>query len=559
MTDYTPPPPAGHGAPASLGAPEKAAGPDIMTFVIPILRSWPMIGILAVIGMVGGVAFSLTKPNEYTSVGKLLTKRQLPDQFADIEGKNLIGNSPENWAQTFADPRVSRRVAEIVGPIDILTPYDPAADDSPTKSDFMRKMHEIQSWWFGADNIATIERNSTPEGLLEAAARVLKAQVTIAPIRNSGVYSVSYTSHNKKLAQRVVKTFMEVCRRRELEVNQPHAKSLELLQQREAAAHEAAVQAEAALRTFLDEHAIFDYERQMASRLEEQGQLRRQLDQYESDLRLWRTQLAKLEKQIAETDEIIVTELPRQRFANPDYSEARQKRLNREFALEQAETQYTLDSEQYKLARRRFEQAVEVLDNTPQWIIEPPEDEPANTQETINPAYTNLVARRDALQGQIEEATARVTHLAPALPIVTKRVEELQKCQQTLRTLTTAAAENRASADAFSSELQRGEVAQELVGLGISKLVVLHEADLPFQKSGPKRLKFVLAGLAAGLFAGLGIASVRGFLDRTIRRPKDLEEVLGIKVLGVVPYSSGWKRARRDAQGVPNDRMTTHV
>ena len=72
-------------------------------------------------------------------------------------------------------------------------------------------------------------------------------------------------------------------------------------------------------------------------------------------------------------------------------------------------------------------------------------------------------------------------------------------------------------------------------------------------------MKFVLAGLVAGLFAGIGIASVRGFLDRTIRRPKDLEDQLGIKVLGVVPYSGGWKRARRNAQDVPNERMTTHV
>lgn len=538
---------------AALPAPEKG-GPDIMTYVIPVLRSWLMISVLAGLGAVGGVLFSLTKPNEYTSIGKLQVGQRMAVQVEGTQEINNIGHYMGNWEQLFANPELSERVAEIVGPHEVLTPYDPAASDKPGTNELTRTMHEWQSWWFGRNRITPSGPVETSKGIIEAAGRVIRANISTVQIRNTQVFQFAYTSHDKELAQRVVKTFMEMCKKRELEWNKPGEEELRVLTQERDEKKAAADVAKQALFDYYEKHNIHDYEQQVANALGSEQELRNQIHELEADLRFAERQLALVDEELKTTEPLINIELPDRPIENLDYGDLRRKRSFREQALENAREGHTEESEKVQRAIAKLAETQKLLDETPRWIIEE-----GGVQEMPNPTYTNLRSRQQKYQDEIREHTARLEERRPRLPALVDRAEELRSCKETVRTLREEQEYTSRASNVISAALERGRIHNLIQVAGISRLRDVQAASLPLQKSGPKRLKFVLAGLAAGLAAGVGIAAVRGLLDRTIRRPKDLEDALGVKVLGVVPYSSGWKRARRNAQDVPNDRMATHV
>jgi polysaccharide chain length determinant protein (PEP-CTERM system associated) len=64
---------------------------------------------------------------------------------------------------------------------------------------------------------------------------------------------------------------------------------------------------------------------------------------------------------------------------------------------------------------------------------------------------------------------------------------------------------------------------------------VLDPANLPDTPSFPNRPKFVLAGVAGGLFCGFGLALLLGLRDTSLRTERDVELSLRLPVLCIVP------------------------
>ena len=76
----------------------------------------------------------------------------------------------------------------------------------------------------------------------------------------------------------------------------------------------------------------------------------------------------------------------------------------------------------------------------------------------------------------------------------------------------------------------------------MSNLVIVQRATLPLQAQGPRRGTLVALGLAAGLAAGLAFAVLRQILDTRLRYPDNLEQLLGVQILGVVPEEPTWRK-----------------
>jgi uncharacterized protein involved in exopolysaccharide biosynthesis len=78
------------------------------------------------------------------------------------------------------------------------------------------------------------------------------------------------------------------------------------------------------------------------------------------------------------------------------------------------------------------------------------------------------------------------------------------------------------------------------------RISVIEGANVPQEPSGPKRLQFVLVGVAAGLGLAGGFFILLEILNRCIRRPFELQSKYGIVPLAVVPYmESGRERIIR--------------
>jgi polysaccharide biosynthesis transport protein len=129
-------------------------------------------------------------------------------------------------------------------------------------------------------------------------------------------------------------------------------------------------------------------------------------------------------------------------------------------------------------------------------------------------AKTREDSIRNSLGKQIEQAGA--TGQAQV------DLKELESASQTYHTI-------------FENFLQKYTEAVQEQTFPISDARVITAATPPTHKSYPKTTLLALLGLLVGVGGGLGHSLALLNFDRAVRRPRDLEERLGLECLGLVP------------------------
>lgn len=98
-------------------------------------------------------------------------------------------------------------------------------------------------------------------------------------------------------------------------------------------------------------------------------------------------------------------------------------------------------------------------------------------------------------------------------------------------------------ADVNVTDATYGAVAKELKDAEIRsdampEASVISPAVAPELPSGPRRGIILLASLVAGLLGGVGLAFLLEYLNRTVRGIDDIEDAVGLKVIGTIPKVS---------------------
>jgi len=70
---------------------------------------------------------------------------------------------------------------------------------------------------------------------------------------------------------------------------------------------------------------------------------------------------------------------------------------------------------------------------------------------------------------------------------------------------------------------------------GLESVEVLDTATVPTGPSGPNRMLYMAVGILLGGMIGVGIVLAIEFLDNNIKKPSDIETVLGLRLLGTIP------------------------
>lgn len=79
---------------------------------------------------------------------------------------------------------------------------------------------------------------------------------------------------------------------------------------------------------------------------------------------------------------------------------------------------------------------------------------------------------------------------------------------------------------------------------GVDNAQVVDTALVPRYPIGPDRKKNILIAGLAGAVVGIIIILSIEFLDRTFKKHRDIERLLGLTVLGTIPYIKGEKREK---------------
>ena len=75
--------------------------------------------------------------------------------------------------------------------------------------------------------------------------------------------------------------------------------------------------------------------------------------------------------------------------------------------------------------------------------------------------------------------------------------------------------------------------------MNVDSVNVVDSAKTPTSPSGPKRPLYIAVGFLAGLFAAVAIVVLADMLNTKVRSEEELEELLGVPVIGRIPAMKG--------------------
>lgn len=151
--------------------------------------------------------------------------------------------------------------------------------------------------------------------------------------------------------------------------------------------------------------------------------------------------------------------------------------------------------------------------------------------------YQAALGREKMLQTEVEKQrsqTMEQNEAAISYRIIQQEVETNKKLMEML--------------------LQRSKEVDISAASEKSLVVLKNRADVPGGPAGPNRDRWIMMAFLLSLGAGVGLAFAREYLDQTIRSIEDIDRVVRLPSLGVIPaLSSGSKkRARRKALASAN-------
>ena len=105
-------------------------------------------------------------------------------------------------------------------------------------------------------------------------------------------------------------------------------------------------------------------------------------------------------------------------------------------------------------------------------------------------------------------------------------------------TLTVTGPDAQTAADAANAMVSNvSAIAQEV--MSVESVNPIDQAQAPTAPSGPNRALYVAVALMAGLFAAVAVVVVADMLNTKVRGQEEVEELLGIPVIGRVPAMKG--------------------
>jgi uncharacterized protein involved in exopolysaccharide biosynthesis len=152
---------------------------------------------------------------------------------------------------------------------------------------------------------------------------------------------------------------------------------------------------------------------------------------------------------------------------------------------------------------------------------------------------TAITALRDQIRQYdqvIQQRTAQQEDLHRRIRIYQARVESSPAVEQEAKSLTRGQRIAQETYDALKKQLEQAEMATQLEQKQQGEqFTILEPANFPLKPSFPNPLKFTFAGLAAGFALGASLTFLLEMRDTSVRSDKDVESLIHLPVLAMVP------------------------
>ena len=517
-----------------------------------IVRSFPWVILLVVLGAMAGLVAGLLEPNRYESNAKLLLRLGAREQMTSEvlvdfgEGPATPPPTIVDEIQMLSDIEIFERVAREVGADALLRPADPTREDGPLTSLPVRMLHRMQALLFHS---AAALGPSSEEEALRKATKTLQEDTRLQNEPGSSVIHVTHTSSSPERARTIVDALL-----REFVLRHTQQFSIETLLVESRRQLESARQArDAAAQAYVDQVGSSG----IAVLQSQVPRVETELSAIESDVfaaRLRKEEIGRMRASLSDRLEGIPEEIeilrPAVYVPNEEYET--QLALKRTL-LSQKQEMLVRDrpGEERRRREKEFDNQIAKIEDklriTPKTIEQGTEMLQANA----NLPHSEMQNRIADLAVEEETLPAKLNLLETRLEAKKARLNELQK-QLLSATMTRddLAARRDAEEKRYGAMVERLSVLEALNNIDPnenSNLLVLQAATLEPVKIGPKRGSLFLKGLLGGIVAALAFAIVRQRFERRLRHPEVFELAHGVPVLGVVPHLTSLRDLRARA------------
>lgn len=450
---------------------------DLIEYWHIIVKRRRLIGIVFVVTVIAATLFSFLSDPVYEATTTLMVRDQW--SAAQMMLFDSMGGTVRNAAQNYVQIMKSRTILE---PVLTKLGWD---DISLTAVDKQLVIQPIQ----GTDILRLSMQSTDPE----------KAQQFVNTL--SDVF-IAWNRHSRQEDQRSARLFIEA---------QLESVSADLRK------------AEERLREYRENERALSPSNETIARINQLTSLEADLAEVRVALVETQERITQVRTQLADQDETLLSTTTI--AENPFVAQYRSRLADLEISLSGARERYTDKHPSVLALQAEIEDVRQKLSEQVQRVI-------STETRTINPIHRELYgslinlevelmalqSREQALRSLVADSEAELT----SLPAKELELARLMREAQVLEEL-------------YIMLMKRNEETRIAEAMQTADVQVIDRAVLPERPVKPRiKLNIAIAGVL-GLFIGVGLAFLLDFMDTSIKTKDEVEEILGLPVLGQIP------------------------
>ena len=157
-------------------------------------------------------------------------------------------------------------------------------------------------------------------------------------------------------------------------------------------------------------------------------------------------------------------------------------------------------------------------------------------QEEIDGVQALIQVELDAIlsakETELQQLEAKNKALSKEMDSIKNEIKEIDKNMIQLEFLTAEATRNETIFNDLDSRLSQVDLSQFM---SANNIRFVDRAEPDFEPVSPNMVQNILLSILLGLLGGAALAFLMEFLDNSIKSTEDLEQMLGMPLLGVVP------------------------
>lgn len=336
-------------------------------------------------------------------------------------------------------------------------------------------------------------------------AEALRGSITVSPTnKDANVLSISYTGKDSMLVRSIPNMIARTFVHRRMELDRSGANSQVVYLQRQLAELSADVNgAEEKIREYLEGQGIAGVQQAQATLAQELASLM----SAKHELDVQRENIGRALDPLSNPDTLAARKQFLERLlATPDFSRSG-------VAGSEVGRYEDLLAQRTQLLSRYTASTRDVI-NLDKRIRESQDNIKARTVQYLS----NLDQQIAAIKPQIDKKQAQLQKV-PTQLIEYQKLERNRRVVEEMITL-------------VQSRLKESEI---IAAVQDSSATVLDEAVQPNQQGGSSETLIFAVAIFSGLIVGVAVAFLRDWLDTTIRTEHDLENIVGVAVVGIIP------------------------